>query len=62
MSRNEIVATGVGWYTPDQYSLLRAYASDSDNVAQSYEEWLAHAERLFREISVRQIRPVKVSV
>ncbi len=57
------MVVGVGWYTPDQYSLLKAFASDPEALCSTFEEWLAKAEETFAELAKeKDIQPKKVSV
>jgi hypothetical protein len=57
------MAIGIGWYSPDQYSLLKAFAADPDALDENHEKWLAGAEKLFRELDTRGgMRPVRVPV
>jgi hypothetical protein len=45
---------GVGWYSPDQWSMLKAFAADSEKLDADYEAWLDQAEK---NISVLKQQP-----
>lgn len=62
-SNNKPMVVGVGWYTPAQYSLLKAFASDPESLCSTHEEWLAKAEETFAELAKEKgIQPRRVSV
>lgn len=42
---------GFAWYKPDQWSLLLQVSSDRDDLEETYEEWLSHAENTFKKLS-----------
>jgi hypothetical protein len=39
---------GVAWYRREQWQRLREISADGDDLEESYEAWLAEAERVFR--------------
>ena len=43
-------ATGVAWFDQEQWEKLRAVASDGEVLEESYQAWLAMAERGIREL------------
>jgi hypothetical protein len=47
MKRKTPVA--IAWYRPEQWALLKAYSSDKDVLEDSFEEWVIHAEKTFKE-------------
>jgi hypothetical protein len=50
--RNE-VPLAVAWYREGQWARLRELASDKDNLATTFDGWLATAERMCGEMRVR---------
>jgi hypothetical protein len=53
---------GIAWYRPDQWSLLRAIASDPHQLEPTYEEWVAMATKAMRDLAERGVHTVKVDV
>ena len=43
-------ASGVAWYDRDQWQRLRQVAADPERLEESYEEWIAMAERAIRDL------------
>ena len=41
--------TGIAWYRPEQWELLREVSEDVDNLEETFDGWLKTAERLIRE-------------
>jgi hypothetical protein len=56
------VVTGIAWYRRDQWPRLRELASDADKLDQSYEDWLAGAQRTLVQMSVAGVRAQRVDV
>jgi hypothetical protein len=54
--------TGVAWYGPEQWSLVRALAADPERLESTYEEWEAMATQAMRDLAARGISSVKVDV
>src|SRR4051794_29375714 len=63
MKSPDRMEVGIGWYTPDQYSSLKAFAADPEILDHTHEEWLAGAEKLFRELGTQAgLRPLRIPV
>ena len=54
--------TGIAWYRRDQWTRLRQLASDLDKLEESYEEWLAGAQKALVQMSVAGVRAQRVDV
>jgi hypothetical protein len=52
----------VAWYTRDQWAAVRAMATDPDNLAESYEDWILMAERTLSELARTGIILEKVAI
>ena len=55
-------ASGVAWYDREQWKRLRQVAADPDRLEDSYDEWVAMAERVVRELEAEGMLIEKVSV
>ena len=54
---------GVGWYTVDQWTMLKLMADDPSSLDSTYEQWQAGAERALQRLNREPgIRAVKVAV
>ena len=53
---------GIAWYSPEQYGLLRALATDADSMANTYEEWLAGVTKTMDDLRQRGIVTRRVDV
>jgi hypothetical protein len=56
------VVTGIAWYQRDQWTRLRELASDADKLEESYEDWLAGAQKALVQMSVVGVRAQRVDV
>lgn len=56
------VTSGLAWYKPEQWALLRAESVDSDDLEETYGEWLEFAKRYLSEIWESGIDIFKVEV
>src|SRR5262245_48049947 len=56
------VRLGVAWYTREQWAAVRAAAVDPDNLEDTYEAWVAMAERALQELAQTGLRPEKVKI
>ena len=61
MSDSSLV-TGIAWYRRDQWTRLRDLAADSDNLEESYEDWLAGAQRTLVEMAASGVRAQRVDI
>ena len=50
MSDLKAVVLGFAWYRPEQWSLLRALAADSDKLEQTHAEWLTAATKAMADL------------
>ena len=53
---------GVGWYRPEQWSLLRAIAADPERLEDSYDEWVAMATKSMQDLAAKGVPTIKVDV
>lgn len=58
------LGAGIAWYSRDQWSRLREIASDRDKLDDSYEQWLAGAQKTLVEMAAagKPARRVDVDV
>ncbi len=56
------MAAGVAWYRQEEYTLLRALASDAEDMAETYEQWLAGVTKLMRELREQGVNARRVDV
>ena len=61
MSDSAAVA-GIAWYRRDQWARLRELASDADKLDESYEDWLAGAQKTLVRMEVAGVRAQRVDV
>ena len=55
MPRTMII--GVGWYSADQWSMLKLVADDPEALDPTYEQWCAGAEKTFQQLKSQPERP-----
>jgi hypothetical protein len=54
---------GVGWYSADQWTMLKLTADDPEALDATYDQWRAGAERTLQQLKMQPgIRAVKVPV
>lgn len=53
---------GIAWYRPEQWSLLRAVASDPEILEQTHAEWLAEVTKTIEELRKQAIVALKIDV
>lgn len=46
-----VIAVGIPWYRREEFEALRASFVDGDELHDTYEQWLADAESLERQIA-----------
>jgi hypothetical protein len=61
-NRGRLEVLGVGWYRRDQWALLKAHSVDAATLEDSYDEWLAYAERTTGELRVRGFESRRVDI
>lgn len=54
--------TGIAWYFPNQWKQLRDAVSDPERLEETYEEWLAIAEKAFANMAASGVPLIKVPV
>jgi hypothetical protein len=54
--------TGIAWYRRDQWARLRELAADADKLEESYEAWLAGAQKTLVQMTVAGVRARRVDV
>jgi len=59
--KNRVVA-GIAWYRPEQWSLMLSLIPDPEVFPRTYEEWLARASDMLRELSKQGVVVQKVDV
>jgi len=50
----------VAWYKPEQWEMLCEISEDSDQLEETYGEWLAHAEKTLKNIIAQGVFPEKI--
>ena len=59
----QISAVGIAWYrSPEDYDSLRAVFTDSDTLPDTYDDWLAKAEQLEKQIKAQHGRPIRAYI
>ena len=56
------IVTGIAWYRRNQWTRLRELAADSDTLEESYDGWLAGAQKALLEMAVNGVRAQRVDV
>ena len=56
------VLTGIAWYRRDQWTQLRELASDVEKLEESYEDWLAGAQKTLVQLTLAGVRAQRVDV
>jgi len=56
----DVLRTGLAWYKPDQWRQLREVSSD--NLEERYEDWLATATKLLRDLKEKGVEPDLIEV
>jgi hypothetical protein len=56
------ILMGVAWYRREEYTLLRALASDPEDMACTYEQWMVGANKLIADLEERGVAAQKVDV
>ena len=54
MSRKPEIVAGIAWFRADQWQLLRSLSADVDELEETYEEWVAIAEKAIEDLA-RQV-------
>jgi hypothetical protein len=55
-------ACGVAWFDPEQWRRLRQLAADPERLEESYEAWVAMAERAIRDLEATGVLIERVPV
>ena len=53
---------GMGWYSENQWDLLRQVSSDADRLEKTYVDWLRVAEAKYDELTKKGTHVVKVPI
>ena len=56
------VVTGIAWYRRDQWRRLREVASDADELEESYDDWLAGAQKALVQMALSGVQARRVDV
>ena len=56
------IVTGVAWFRPDQWELLRALAADADTLEHTHAEWEKLAEKTIQDLAREGVAARKVDV
>lgn len=62
MSEHQRVGIGIAWYRPEQWTMLRALASDPEVLEKTYAEWLIFATKKIEELRKRGLLVRKIDV
>jgi len=54
--------TGIAWYRRTQWTRLRELASDADKIEESYDDWLAGAQKTLVQMGLAGVRAQRVDV
>ena len=57
-----MIVVGIAWYREDQYELLRALATDTDSMAETYERWHAGVIKTMDDLRQQGIDARRVDV
>jgi hypothetical protein len=60
--REQKMVTGMAWYRPDQWALLRQVSSDSGDIEETYQEWERTAKQKLEELRRMGLRIEKIDV
>ena len=58
----KLVAVGIGWYREEDYEALRALFADGDLLPDTFDEWLAEAERVEQSVRLNGNEPVRAEI
>ena len=61
MTDNSLI-TGIAWYRRDQWARLRGLAADPDKLEESYDDWLAGAQKTLIRMAATKVRAQRVEV
>ncbi|MHC4441404.1 MAG: hypothetical protein ACYTF1_12795 [Planctomycetota bacterium] len=53
---------GVAWYSSEQWDLLRSVSDDVDELEETYDDWIACAEKTTAQLEEQSIKIHKVHV
>ena len=56
------LAVGVGWYTHENWTKVKAAATDPDRFEETYQEWIEMAEKALREIRLAGVNAEKFNI
>jgi len=56
----ELTAVGIPWYRREEYDALRASFEDGDGLHDTFDEWIADAEKLECEVLDTGVRVLRV--
>lgn len=56
------IVTGLAWYRRPEWPLLRSFSVDADDLESTYDEWLATAERCYRQLQAQGSAVERVDV
>jgi hypothetical protein len=60
MKKRKDIRFGIAWYRENQWELLRSTAFDSENIEDTYQDWLESAEDSMEKLKRQGFEPVKV--
>ena len=62
MNEHQRVGIGIAWYRPEQWTMLRALASDPEVLEKTYAEWLNFAMKTMDELRKQGLLVRKIDV
>jgi hypothetical protein len=62
MSEHQNIGIGIAWYRPEQWTMLRALASDPEVLEKTHAEWLNFAAKKLEELRKDGILVRKIDV
>ena len=55
-------AVGISWFRPETYDACMSVFSDSDDLPDTYKDWLALAEQAERQVASQGMKVVRVDI
>ncbi len=60
--KKKLIPVGVGYYTKDQWTILKSLATDPERLEDTYEEWLKVLEKSIKNFEEGGIAPIPVEI
>jgi len=56
------IKIGIAWYRKEQWKFLKSSCDDSDNLENTYEEWLQNAKKIELDLAVKGYDPERIDI